>query len=385
MDTLKESLEMAKIIGGKGDLSTPNLADNEMDKSSKLSSNACKSSPVGYKRKGKLILMKEKEGTHLTNQGNANQAAQVVQIEKGNAILDMKWSNHTPLLASATADGETIIYSLSKTNLLSDENSSNTIRNNSMNDSLFDTDHKSLNIIKTHQNSTKSLVLSLDWSLDSTKIASSQSNGFLQIINLENNCITLNEWKAHDFEAWITCYDPNNPEILYSGGDDCKFKVWDERVGFAFPTLINKTSHSAGVTTISRDPHFEFSIATGSYDDQVRLWDSRMLKDPISFFETGGGVWRIKFHPSDPRFIAVASMYNGFHILQRYADFHDSGLNQTEYGQSVKKRPQQAQTLSLSLEFKKHKSIAYGIDWSRHSGRLGTCSFYDHLFCLWRP
>lgn len=59
--------------------------------------------------------------------------------------------------------------------------------------------------------------------------------------------------------------------------------------------------------------------------------------------------------------MAVASMYNGFHFLS---------LNPS------------TNSLEITGEFRKHTSIAYGVDWNKQTGHLGTCSFYDHQFYL---
>ena len=37
-------------------------------------------------------------------------------------------------------------------------------------------------------------------------------------------------------------------------------------------------------------------VATGSYDDHVRLWDVRALKSPASELNVGGGAWPCRWH-----------------------------------------------------------------------------------------
>ncbi|KAJ3301987.1 hypothetical protein HDV03_005520 [Kappamyces sp. JEL0829] len=282
-----------------------------------------------YSRKGRLLLLQE----HAPDKGFS-----LVQTLEGGAILDLKWSPAEALLASVTAKGDTILYALQP-------------------------DGAGLVQHGIYQNASQALTLSVDWGRDSTTLATSGSDGSLSLLARSPaglDCVS--EWHAHDFEAWIACWDPADPHRLYSGGDDCKLKVWDTRT--AGSVLVNKM-HDAGVTTISRRPGDDYTIATGSYDEQVRLWDVRSLRTPHSALSTGGGVWRIRWAPkSDDNRLLVASMYNGFHILRAHPD----------------------QSLEMVQAYQApHASIAYGADWSRASGRVGTCSFYDHLFSLWTP
>ena len=72
--------------------------------------------------------------------------------------------------------------------------------------------------------------------------------------------------------------------------------------------------HDAGVCSISSHPTIQHLLVTGSYDENILVWDNRFMKVPVSEINTGGGVWRLKWHPSDPSRILAACMYNGFHF-----------------------------------------------------------------------
>lgn len=89
----------------------------------------------------------------------------------------------------------------------------------------------------------------------------------------------------------------------------------------------------------------------------------------------GGGVWRVKWHPSGDRRndLLVACMHDGFKVTQ-----FDPGLPDVASG-----------GFKVTHRFDRHESLAYGVDWSFGSGGgdtslIASCSFYDHALHLWR-
>ncbi len=124
------------------------------------------------------------------------------------------------------------------------------------------------------------------------------------------------------------------PHIVYSGADDCTFKGWDARV--AAPVINwsasatsggggrsggglyggsggggygggnsdsdegersmqlfgNRRAHAAGVCCIAGHAQQEHLVATGSYDESIRLWDMRKVEKPVVAAQVGrGGAW----------------------------------------------------------------------------------------------
>jgi diphthamide biosynthesis protein 7 len=137
----------------------------------------------------------------------------------------------------------------------------------------------------------------------------------------------------------------------------------------------------AGVTAISSHPFVDHVFAVGSYDEYVRLYDSRMLKEPLWKVHVGGGVWRIKWHP-------MCSNKGGMYNKLLVAAMH-GGCRVVEFTDLPKSRECGAFVEVVST-FTEHKSMAYGADWIWFDGQneaeaAASCSFYDRQAFLWSP
>ncbi|XP_071754557.2 diphthine methyltransferase [Centroberyx gerrardi] len=253
------------------------------------------------------------------------------------AILDLKWCHvpvsEKPLLGMAAASGELRLYTLSDSQQ----------------------GRRSLKALSSLEVGADRLALSLDWSTgrgDSSdvRVVCSDSAGCVNVLSLgEGGLTAASQWKAHDFEAWISAFSYWDTQLVYSGGDDCKLKGWDLRIGPSSPTFTSKR-HSMGVCSIHSNPHREHILATGSYDEQVLLWDGRNMRQPLSESPLGGGVWRLKWHPTHQHLLLAACMHNDFHILHCQQALEGSGGA--------------CPTLASYIL---HNSLAYGADWSRLS------------------
>ncbi|CAN6713842.1 unnamed protein product [Malus baccata var. baccata] len=272
-------------------------------------------------------------------------------------IFDIKWNpvgdSVSPLLALADADGYLRIHGLES---CSDEAQGFSLRE------------------ITDEKISSSMCLFLDWNPSATYITVGLSNGSVAIASIgESQLETQETWKAHDFEVWTTSYDIHQPQLVYSGSDDCKFKCWDLRDGPSKLAFQNTKAHTMGVCCIAKNPYDSNSVVTGSYDEYLRFWDVRSISTPVNETSVclGGGVWRIKFHPFVAGLVLTACMHNGFSIVKINED-------KTEVIET----------------YSKHESLAYGADWHRdksfHEGKrnstlVATCSFYDRLLRLWMP
>ncbi|XP_023763320.1 uncharacterized protein LOC111911806 [Lactuca sativa] len=302
------------------------------------------------------------EGDHPTRSGSISLfnvdlgKVDLLYRLKTAGIFDMKWNpvNTTtttatrPLLAQADADGFLKIHHLQS--------------------SINGNDLKEVSSEKL----SSCMCLCLDWNPSATSISVGHSDGSISLTAFqETKTITLQQWKAHDYEVWATTFDPDQPNLVYTGSDDCKFKGWDLRNSPSSTTFQNSKSHQMGVCCISKSPHNPYTLFTGSYDEQLRIWDVRSLTRPVieASIGLGGGVWRIKNHSVVPGLILAACMHNGFAIVKVNG----------------------SQEVKVVETYNKHESLAYGADWYRGSidkkGKtvIATCSFYDKLLRVWVP
>jgi diphthamide biosynthesis protein 7 len=105
----------------------------------------------------------------------------------------------------------------------------------------------------------------------------------------------------------------------------------------------------------------QYSLITGSYDENLRIFDTRSIKNSLNEINLGGGIWRIKSDPLNVSNVLCACMYHNFSIVS-------------------------LESLEILSEYNEHESICYGCDWSFLRGSvdqfIATCSFYDHKLCL---
>ena len=263
-----------------------------------------------------------------------------------NGILDMKWCDSGKFLVTANSNGTISMFSFSL-------NESIKLQSNvEFDDTLICT---SVDTLNGHL---------------SGPVVASFTSGMLAVVDFNSNLV-CSHWKGHEFDAWIAAHDSWCSNIIYSGGDDCKLKVWDIRIA-GNPVHTSK-AHSMGVCSIQSSKLREYILLTGSYDEHVLVWDTRNRRTPLCNIEAGGGVWRLKWHPVIENVFLSACMYDGFKIFQTddFSKFY------------------------LTHSYKEHASIAYGADWiiqnrcnsDRSTGKslVATCSFYDHQLNVWKP
>ena len=216
----------------------------------------------------------------------------------------------------------------------------------------------------------KDVCLSLDWnnklfSASDSKISVSHSDGKISLWQIESRASKTREISAHENEAWVVSFDCHNPNLIYSGSDDCTLKGWDLREEKS--CFVNRKTFSMGVTCAQKSVHDENELLVGSYDENVYLFDTRQMSKPKVEKKLGNGVWRVKWHPKLSHLFVTATMHGGFHVCEWRRE---------------------EQEIQILYNYNKHQSLAYGVDW-RHASEekesvIASCSFYDHFCSIWK-
>ncbi|EPS60586.1 hypothetical protein M569_14216 [Genlisea aurea] len=275
-------------------------------------------------------------------------------------VFDIKWSRwcsenlDRPFLAQADANGCVRIYGL--------QQSTSSSVSGKLGNCLSEVCSKCI--------SSSSMSLCVDWHPSAASMAVGLSDGSVSIVSLDQSILNeRHHWKAHDFELWAASFDIQNPMLVYTGSDDCRFSCWDLRNDPSSRTVFSdKRAHKMGVCSIAKSPFDPNTVLTGSYDESLRIWDVRATSRPVNVSSVchGGGVWRIKHHPEVPGLALTACMHNGFAVVR----FDGSGAR-------------------IAETYAKHGSLAYGADWQRRditcSAVVATCSFYDRMVRVWVP
>lgn len=262
------------------------------------------------------------------------------------AILDANWMviNKKCLLIAASALSEIIVYELK------------------------DDDHlhfvDKISLASDGDENPLTLAIDVRTSANHENLIASDSRGVVSLLTVsQSNIVKERSWKAHSFEVWTCAFDKWNSNVIYTGGDDTFMHVYDIRAPEVQQILKSKC-HIAGVTSFLS--YSENHLISGSYDEHLRVFDTRSWRQPVTVLQLYGGIWRIKASKCDRNLLLCACMYKNFSLCR---------INN------------ERDKLDLVGELTEHKSICYGADWSPNrlcdGGQVMiTCSFYDKKLCI---
>ena len=294
-----------------------------------------------------------------------NPLAKTIDIQKHqstNGILDLKWiqcSLDSYFLSTISAVGQLSLYTL---------------------------DNFTKPIICENVTNNQTLALSHSWLYSTNNyVVISDQQGYLTICDLDktNGLRFSQSWLAHEYECWTCAWDKYDSNIIYSGADDTLLKIWDIR-NCQRATYINR-KHTVGICSIISNDDNPYELLTGSFDEFLRQWDKRIMKEPLKEIKLDGGVWKIKAHPLNRNILVCACMQNGFVIVD-------------------------TKTLRILCNYKRHGSLAYGCDWQSNDSinqltelmddcmnespishavgleknLIASCSFYDKTVHVWK-
>mmetsp|Transcript_16387 Transcript_16387/g.14315 ORF Transcript_16387/g.14315 Transcript_16387/m.14315 type:complete len:343 (+) Transcript_16387:21-1049(+) len=126
--------------------------------------------------------------------------------------------------------------------------------------------------------------------------------------------------KAHEYQTWCVLNDPVNSDIVYTGADDAKFKTWDLRLAGDNSTvmMLNMNRSEYGVTCIQPWLEHQDYVVTGSYDQNLNLWDKRQMKKSVETLNIGKQIWDIKYHnlgsSSSSAKIGISCVWDGMYF-----------------------------------------------------------------------
>lgn len=113
--------------------------------------------------------------------------------------------------------------------------------------------------------------------------------------------------------------------LFGSASDDYTAMIWDTRASSATPRHTIK-AHSAEVNCLSFNPYSEFTLATGSADTTVALWDLRNLKLKLHSFESHTDeIFQVQWSPHHEAVLASSGSDRRLHVW----DLSKIGMEQT--------------------------------------------------------
>ncbi|KAF4672978.1 Diphthine methyltransferase [Perkinsus chesapeaki] len=292
-------------------------------------------------REGGLVILDAGDGSVLSEMTG----------EDCTGILDLRWTGEDTLVA-CTAEGGLEFFTVSEDGRKIDCTS---------------------RLPVFHEEGAKGVAIGLDASKRGRRIATLATGGEVALVDGVRGEV-VSSWQAHDpkMESWTCCLSPDE-SVLATGGDDCRMKLWDVRTpNTDAPIVLDRREHEAGITAYLFVDDGR-RLLTGSYDENVRVWDLRYgVADQTCDTSSMqcvvrqaaiGGVWRMK-RSITGKDLLIAGCYGGCEVWR---------LDDLLHGREAERIG----------EYTGHESMAYGITSVSKTGGVVSCSFYDNAVHRW--
>ncbi len=159
-------------------------------------------------------------------------------------------------------------------------------------------------------------ILSLDWSLDGTHLASGEGTDQILPHNQDKCKYNIKLWdvatgktiftlSGHEDSVVSLSWSDNGTRIA-SASDDRNIKLWDAVNGKLISTLGEGLGHSAGVLDVDWSPN-QTLLVSGSRDFKIRLWDIEKGIPLGKSWKDDNCVRSTEWHPSG-RYILTAGV-----------------------------------------------------------------------------
>lgn len=135
-------------------------------------------------------------------------------------------------------------------------------------------------------------VTSVAFSADGQQLATSDTNGSIQLWNLKDGK-QLALCNGHNSWVWSVAYSPTQP-IFASCGQDHQVRLWDAATGQCLKLLEGHTGIATSVA-FSPDGHL---LASTSGDQTIRLWNVATGQCVQTLKGHAACVWNVVFHPN---------------------------------------------------------------------------------------